>query len=51
MFDRTFNVALPNNLLKYEESLRRSFPPLTLYKGISDFPYFLILLIYTKTTS
>ena len=50
MFDRTLNAALPNNLLQHEESLRKSFLPLTLYKGISDFPYFLILRNYTKTT-
>ena len=49
-FDRTLNSALPNNSLQHEESLRRSFPPLTLYKGISDFHCFLILLVYTKTT-
>ena len=50
MFDRTLNPALPNNLLQHKESLKRSFPPLTLYKEISDFLCFLILLIYIKTT-
>ena len=50
MFDRNLSAALPNKLLQHEESLRRTFPPLTLYKGISDFPCFLILMIYTKTT-
>ena len=48
MFDRTLNAALPNNLLQHEESLWRSFPPLTLYKGISDFLCFLILLFTPK---
>ena len=50
VFDRTLNPALPNNLLQDKESLKRSFPPLTLYKEISDFLCFLILLIYIKTT-
>ena len=53
MFDRVLNVTLPNNLLKLEEGLRRSFTPLVLRKGILDFPCHLILLIYTnkKTNS
>ena len=50
MFDRTINAALPNNLLQHKESLRRIFPPLTLCKGILNFPCCLILLIYTKAT-
>ena len=42
MFDRMFNwtliATLPNNLLQLEEALRRSSPPLELYKGILDSP-------------
>ena len=50
MFDRILNVTLPNNLLKFEEDLRRIYPPLGLHKGTLDSPCFLILLIYTKHT-
>ena len=49
MFDKTLNATLPNNLLELEESLRRNFPSLGLQKGISDYPYLLILLIHTIT--
>ena len=50
MFDRILNVTLPNNLLEFEEDLRRIYPPLGLHKGTLDSPCFLILLIYTKHT-
>ena len=37
-FDRILNATLPNNLLYFEEGLRRSFPLLELHKGILDSP-------------
>ena len=38
MFHMILNLTMPNNLLKLQEVLRRSFPPLGLHKGILDSP-------------
>ena len=48
IIDMILNATLPNNLLQLEESLRKSFLPLELHKGILASPCFLILLIYTN---
>ena len=48
MFGRILNATLLNNLLLFEEGLRKNFSPLGLHKRIFSSPCLLILLIYTK---